>query len=130
MPRLRAAIRGHHYNIGTFTVSTGAIIRVQPFNGTTFGVLRAEAKTAIRIEGTLSADLAGYPGGAGGTSDGGNQSFGGYGGAGPGAGARGMASKDANNTFLGRPRQQWTRTGNRSVQSHSRDDERRAPSRV
>lgn len=86
-----------------FIVAGGTTVRVQPHNGTNFGTLRVSATTSSRIEGTLSADLAGYPGGAGGTSDGSNESQGGSPGSGPGAGARGMSSRETNDKFNGRP---------------------------
>ena len=66
IPANGTAIAGVHTNIGTFTVTAGFTITVQPYNGTQYGTVDINANTAININGTLSADQAGYLGGGAG----------------------------------------------------------------
>lgn len=63
-----AAIAGVHTNIGTFRVAAGTTVNVAPWDGTQFGEVEILAEV-IAIEGTLSANGAGYGGGAGGSND-------------------------------------------------------------
>ncbi|MBI5148023.1 MAG: hypothetical protein HZA37_02625 [Parcubacteria group bacterium] len=67
-------IAGVHTNIGTFTVSSGSTVYVQPYNGTNYGKLEVSA-TTITISGTLNATGAGYGGGGGGGGAAGNTAW-------------------------------------------------------
>lgn len=66
-------IWGIHTNIGTFTVSSGAIVKISPYNGvssTGTGIAEIHANSII-INGILDASGSGYTGGGGGGGGGG-----------------------------------------------------------
>lgn len=78
---------GAHVNIGEFVVPTGISAAVAPFDGTNGGWLEIRARS-IRVDGTLDATGAGYPGGGGGGGGGGADQLEADGGR-PGKGAAG-----------------------------------------
>jgi hypothetical protein len=60
-----AVVAGNHVNISSFVVQPGALVRVRPLEGESYGTFGVEAR-AIRIEGTLDASGSGHRGGNGG----------------------------------------------------------------
>ena len=93
---------GHHYNISTFQVSSGAVLRVKTYDGanSSFGNFSVNA-TTIQVAGIINATGSGYSGGAGGAGNIGGGS-GGAGGSGPGAGSAGSQGHVAGNAQVGR----------------------------
>src|SRR6185503_8027860 len=68
IPADGTVIAGVHTNIGLFRVAGGSSVRVAPWDGTQFGSVEVRAQI-VTIEGTLSANGAGFGGGAGGSND-------------------------------------------------------------
>ncbi len=119
-------IADNHYNIGLFRIASGVTVTVKSYDGTNYGWLEIHAENIV-IEGTLSANSAGYrgsaansgapgegPGGGGAASSGGGRGGGyfaggasggsaggggGYGGAG-GSGGGGAAGGGSTAEFL------------------------------
>jgi hypothetical protein len=61
-------ISGYHYNIGTFTISSGYTIYVDGFQKTAYGGNVTISATTINISGTLDASGRGFGGGGGGSN--------------------------------------------------------------
>ena len=58
-------VAGVHTNVGNFTIPSGIIVSVKPYDGTTYGSFEVHASN-ITVAGTLNASGAGYGGGGGG----------------------------------------------------------------
>ncbi len=93
-------VAGHHYNISSFQVTSSTVVRVNPFNGTSFGNFSLNA-TTIQVAGIINATGSGYSGGAGGAGNIGGGS-GGSGGSGPGAGSSGTQGGVEGTSDVGR----------------------------
>ena len=61
-------IAGNHHNIDLFKIASGVTVTVKAYDGTSYGWVEIHAKNVI-IEGTISANGAGYTGGTGGAGN-------------------------------------------------------------